>query len=100
VQQAFVSDDERAQLDEFEKAPKQSRESLERLLLEKLKQDPQLAEQLQSLVDEHPGGATHSVGTIMGEYVAHVDASHSTINAPVTGMSFGGPPPPRPAERS
>jgi hypothetical protein len=90
VKAAFTAE-EQPLLKTIEERPEKSAPLLTDLLKDKLEQQPELAEELEKLLAEQPAGETHSVGTIMGEYVGYVDASGSTINAPVTGLSMNAP---------
>jgi hypothetical protein len=92
VKSAFGGDDATT-LEQFEKRPEAAAPLLPAMLAEKLDQDPDLVAELETLLDQRPGDSSQSVGTIIGEYVGYVDASHAQIHAPVTGLTIGGSPP-------
>lgn len=90
---AFTSDEEKAALTSFEKRPDAAAPLVEAMLKEKLEADGALAEQLDRLLNERPGGGTLNGAQIVAHTVNQVVAQGPVSgNAVVAGQYFGAPP--------
>jgi|SRR6516164_8495314 hypothetical protein len=104
VKASFTSDRDKYTVEDFQKKPEAAKALMEDKLLEKLQNDPKLAEELQKLVNaQSPDGKTTGAQIIGATYAGIVDARGATISGGVVGgivMSPTSPPPPTPTTRS
>ena len=92
VKSTFNSDSEQVVLQQFEKKPEAAAPLVEATLAEKLEQDPQLAQEMDELVNsDTPDGKSTGAQIIGSSYFGFVDArgAHlSGANASITGAVF------------
>ncbi len=87
VKSVFSSSKEQTTLALFTEDPETYGTALEKLLVERLRRDPDLAAELQGLVGASMGGERTAV-EIMAETVGYVDARGATISGTVGGIVY------------
>ena len=103
VKTSFTSDRDKYTVEDFQNKPEAAKGLMEDKLLEKLQNDPKLAEELKKLVNaQSPDGKGTGAQIIGATYAGIVDARGATISGGVVGgivMSPTSPPPPPPPTR-
>jgi len=101
VKSVFNSERDQATLTEFEEDPEAAASLLEKKLRTKIEQDPQLAQELDQLVNSQaPGGGGTGAQIIGATYAGIVDLRHGTVSGGVvSGLSIN-PPQPAPLPKS
>ena len=95
VKETFSQPADKAILENFEKYPDQAKPLVEAVLIDKLKQDPQLAEELDAVVNQPVSENQNSGAQIIGATYALIQdfrqANISGDNFQNIGMAFGEP---------